>query len=174
MAVSPDLLPITAACVGLISRRPRLVLRASATLVVGLGLTCLTATLVTAVLDLFDLLPSGFVVGETALSGLTTVNSSTIGVALAAGVAGMLALETRASSAVGVAISITTIPAAAYLGVAAGLGEADKVGGAAAVLAVNIAMLLIGGTLTLLLQRRLAEWSRPSRTGRSRLGERMS
>jgi uncharacterized hydrophobic protein (TIGR00271 family) len=154
MAVSPDLLPITAVCVGLISRRARLVRRASATLVVGLGAACLMAALVTVLLDLFGLLPSGFAVGETALSGLTSVNSSTIGVALAAGVAGMLALETRASSAVGVAISITTIPAAAYLGVAAGLGEVSEVGGALAVLAVNVVMLLISGTLTLLVQRR--------------------
>ena len=38
----------------------------------------------------------------------------------------MLALETRASAAVGVAVSVTTIPAAAYLGVAAGLGEAGS------------------------------------------------
>ena len=58
-----------------------------------------------------------------ALSGLTTVNDATVGVALAAGIAGMLALETRASSAVGVAISITTIPAAAYFGVAVAVGE---------------------------------------------------
>ena len=92
----------------------------------GSAATCLTASVIDAVLDLFDLLPSGFDVGESALSGLTTVNSATIGVALAAGIAGMLALETRASSAVGVAISITTIPAAAYVGVAAGVGEADK------------------------------------------------
>jgi hypothetical protein len=94
------------------------------------------------------------------LSGLTTVNVSTIGVALAAGVAGMLALETRASAAVGVGISITTIPAAAYLGVAAGVGEADEALGALAVLGVNVAMLLIAGTLTLLLQRRLTETER--------------
>ena len=46
----------------------------------------------------------------------------------------MLAFETRASSGVGVAISVTTIPAAAYLGVAAGLGEASKALGALAVL----------------------------------------
>jgi len=108
------------------------------------------------VLDLLDLLPAGFNVGESGLSGLTSVNSSTIVVALAAGVAGTLALETRASSAVGVAISITTIPAAAYLGVAAGVGEASKVPGAAAVLGVNVAMLLLAGTTTLLVQRRLA------------------
>jgi sorbitol-specific phosphotransferase system component IIC len=72
----------------------------------------------------------------------------------------MLALETRASSAVGVAISITTIPAAAYLGVAAGVGEVGKALGALAVLGVNVAMLLVAGTLTLVVQRRLAERGR--------------
>jgi uncharacterized membrane protein len=155
MAVSPDLLPITAACVGLVSRRGRLVGRALVTLAVGMAAACLTAAVLTRVLDLADLLPSGFEVGDTALSGLTKVNDETIAVALAAGVAGMLALETRASSAVGVAISITTIPAAAYLGVAAGVGEAGKALGALAVLGVNVAMLLVAGTLTLMVQRRL-------------------
>ena len=90
------------------------------TLVVGLGATCVGRACAHGGLDLLGLLPSGFVVGESALSGLTTVNDATIGVALAAGVAGMLAFETRASSAVGVAISMTTIPAAAYFGVAVG------------------------------------------------------
>jgi uncharacterized hydrophobic protein (TIGR00271 family) len=162
MAVSPDLLPITAACVGLVSRRGRLVRRALVTLAVGMAAICLTAAMLTVVLDLLDLLSSGFEVGESALSGLTSVNSSTIGVALAAGVAGMFALETRASSAVGVAISITTIPAAAYLGVAAGVGEASKALGALAVLGVNVAMLLVAGTLTLVVQRRFAEGGRPA------------
>jgi uncharacterized hydrophobic protein (TIGR00271 family) len=160
MAVSPDLLPITAACVGLVGRRGRLVGRALMTLAVGLGATCLTAALLTVFLDLLDLLPSSFEVGETALSGLTTVNDSTIAVAFAAGIAGMLALETRASAAVGVAISITTIPAAAYLGVAVGVGEVSKALGALAVLGANVAMLLVGGTLTLMVQRRLAESER--------------
>jgi uncharacterized hydrophobic protein (TIGR00271 family) len=156
MAVSPDLLPITAACVGFVSRRGRLVARALVTLTVGMAATCLTAAVLTVILDFLDLLPSGFVIGESALSGLTTVNDATIGVALAAGVAGMLALETRASAAVGVAISITTIPAAAYLGVAVGVGEEDKALGALAVLGVNVAVLLVAGTLTLAVQRRLA------------------
>jgi hypothetical protein len=34
----------------------------------------------------------------------------------------MLAVETRASAAVGLAISVTTVPASAYLGVAAVIG----------------------------------------------------
>jgi uncharacterized membrane protein len=159
MAVSPDMLPISAACVGLVSRRGRLVRRALVTLGVGLGVSCLAAAGLTVALDLTGLLPSNFKLGEAALSGLTTVDASTIGVALAAGVAGILALETRASSAVGVAISVTTIPAAAYLGVAAGVGEEDKAWGALAVLGVNVAVLLVAGTLTLLVQRR---WGRAS------------
>jgi uncharacterized hydrophobic protein (TIGR00271 family) len=166
MAVSPDLLPITAACVGFVSRRIRLVGRALTTLALGMGATCLTAALLTLVLDQVDLLPASFEVGESALSGLATVNDSTIAVALAAGVAGMLALETRASAAVGVAISITTIPAAAYLGVAAGVGEVAEASGALAVLGVNVAMLLVAGTLTLIVQRRLTDGGRPAGTPR--------
>src|SRR5215208_5868091 len=154
MAISPDMLPISAVCVGLVSRRGRLVRRAVVTLVVGLGTSCVAAVLVTVVLDLTGLMASGFALNEKALGGLTTV-----GVALAAGVAGILALETRASSAVGVAISVTTIPAAAYLGVAAGVGEESQAWGALGVLGVNVAVLLLAGSLTLVVQRR---WGRSS------------
>lgn len=164
MAVSPDLLPITAACVGLASRRGRLFLRATATLAIGMGAACVAAGVLSRCLEILGLLPPGFVVGEAALAGLTTINVSTVGVALAAGVAGMLAFETRASAAVGVGISITTIPAAAYLGVAAGMGDASKALGALAVLGVNVAMLLTSGTLTLGIQRRLAARGRSARS----------
>jgi len=161
MAVSPDTLPLTAACVGLVTGRLRLARRGIATLAVGLGATSLTAMILAASLDLFDGIPSTFTVGETSLSDLTTVNSAIVGVALAAGVAGMLAVETRASAAVGVAISVTTIPAAAYLGVAAGVGEAGKVPGALAVLAVNVTLLMASGTATLLVQRWLTRSRAP-------------
>jgi uncharacterized hydrophobic protein (TIGR00271 family) len=155
MAVSPDLLPITAACVGLVLGRGRLVSRALWGLTAGLGVACVIAGVLTGFLDHTGLLPEDFRVGEGALHGLVTVNSSTVVVALVAGVAGMLALETRAGAAVGVAISVTTIPASAYLGVAAGMGEIDKASGALAVLGVNVAALIAGGTSTLALQRRL-------------------
>jgi len=155
MAVSPDFLPVAATCIGLVARRARLVGRAFWTLTAGLGTAGLAAGLLTILLDALDLLPPGFHVGENGLAGLTTVNSSTVGVALVAGIAGILALETRAGAAVGVAISVTTIPASAYLGVAAGLGEIGKASGALAVLAINVAMLLVGGSLTLVAQQGL-------------------
>lgn len=153
MAVSPDLLPITSIAVGLVAGHRRLVARGTWALVVGLGLAGLVAAALTLGLDAVGLLPSTFKVGESVLGGITTANSSTFLVAFAAGVAGMLALESRASAAVGVAISVTTIPASAYLGVAAGLGEVSKAAGALLVLVINLLMLVVGATVTLLVQR---------------------
>jgi hypothetical protein len=76
-------------------------------------------------------------------------------VAAAAGVAAMLSFETGASAAVGVAISVTTIPASAYLGVAIGGGGIDEAAGALVVLLINVGLLIVAGSLTLLVQRLL-------------------
>jgi uncharacterized hydrophobic protein (TIGR00271 family) len=156
MAVSPDLLPITAIGVGIVARRLGLAGRALLTLAVGLGVAAIAAAIAAFVQDQLGLLPSDFNIEVTgALGGLTTVSNETIAVALVAGVAGMLALETRASSGVGVAISVTTIPAAAYLGVAAGLLETDEALGALGVLGTNVSMMVVGAVATLALQNLL-------------------
>jgi uncharacterized hydrophobic protein (TIGR00271 family) len=155
MAVAPDLLPITATCTGLVLRRPRLIRRGLASLLVGLGVACIFAAAVTGFLNLFDLLPANFDIHQVGLTSQQSVSAETILVALAAGVAGMLAVETRASMGVGVAISVTTIPAAAFLGVAAGVGQFSKSLGALSVLGVNIAMMLVGGSIALAVQRKL-------------------
>ncbi len=156
MAISPDTLPITAAATAIILRRWRLAGRAVLALTLGLGAACAVGGLLTFALNQLGLLNLGSDVNSSFLQGLSTVNISTPIVAFAAGVAGMLALETRASSAVGVAISVTTIPASAYLGVAAGVGEVGKAAGALLVLGVNVLMLLAAGCSTLMLQRALA------------------
>jgi uncharacterized hydrophobic protein (TIGR00271 family) len=157
MAVSPDLLPITAISVGVVGRSPRLIGEAFVTLVLGLAGTCLAATAVAFCEDRLDLLPSGFDLADaaSALGGLATVSHETIAVALVAGIAGMLALETRASAAVGVAVSVTTIPAAAYLGVATGIGELGSAAGALGVLGMNVLMMVVGASGTLAVQRAL-------------------
>ncbi len=157
MAISPDTLPITAAATALVLRRWRLSGRALTALVGGLTTACVVSGILTLALNHLHLLPTGFDVGQGGfLAGLSKVNVSTPFVAFAAGVASILALETRASSAVGVAISVTTIPASAYLGVAAGLGEVGKAAGALLVLGINVVMLLVGACATLLTQRGLA------------------
>ena len=132
-------------------------MRALLTLVAGLGCACAVGAALTFALHALGLGPSQLLPGQQGfLEALSTINISTPFVAFAAGVAGMLALETRSSSAVGVAISVTTIPAAAYLGVAAGVGDEPKALGALAVLGVNVVMLLVGGSLALISQRALA------------------
>ncbi len=175
MAVSPDLLPITSIGVGVVSRRAALAGRALLTLAFGLALASAASAVFALAQDALDLVPSDFNLDATVLGTLTTVNDETIVVALAAGVAGMLALETRASSGVGVAISVTTIPAAAYLGVAVGLGEIENVGGALAVLVTNVAMMVIGASVTLVVQRTLRRRAlarREGTTDRERSGTR--
>lgn len=160
MAVSPDLLPICATAVGLVRGRRSLARRALFTLTAGLGLVVVTAMVLSALLKWTGFLPDGFEVEESALSTLAKTDYTTVLVALAAGVAGMLAFETRASAAVGVAISVTTIPASAYLGVALGAGGIDHALGALVVLVINVSLLIASATLTLAAQQRLPNRSR--------------
>ena len=164
MAISPDLLAITALAVAVVGRSLRLAARALLTLSVGLAIASLFAAIIAFAQNHLSLLPPAFNIDETVLRSLVTVDNETIVVAFAAGVAGMLSFETRASSGVGVAISITTIPAAAYLGVAAGLGQVDNALGALAVLGTNIGMIVVGAAATLggqrLLSRRHARRAR--------------
>lgn len=160
MAVSPDLLPICATCVALVAGRHDLARRAFTTLTLGLGLVVATAAVLSFLLKVTGLLPDGFAVEQSSLTSLAHTDYSTVLIALAAGVAAMLSFETKASAAVGVAISVTTIPASAYLGVAIGGGGFEHALGAAVVLAINVSLLIVSGSLTLLVQRRL-----PNRSG---------
>lgn len=160
MAVSPDLLPICATSVGLVRGNYSLARRAFVTLIMGLGLVVVTAMVLSALLKWAGLLPDGFAVEDSSLSTLAKTDYSTVLIALAAGVAGMLSFETRASTAVGVAISVTTIPASAYLGVALGGGGIEHALGALAVLAINVSLLIVSGSMTLMIQRIL-----PNRSG---------
>jgi uncharacterized hydrophobic protein (TIGR00271 family) len=160
MAVSPDLLPICATSVGLVRGDHGLARRAFVTLTLGLGLVVVTAAVLGGLLQLFGFLPDDYAVEDSSLSTLAKTDYSTVLVALAAGIAGMLSFETRASSAVGVAISVTTIPASAYLGVAIGAGGIEHAFGALVVLVINVGLLIVGGTMTLLVQRIL-----PNRSG---------
>ena len=160
MAVSPDLLPITAIAVGIVGRQAELASRALLTLALGLGAAGLAAAVSTFMQDHLGFIASSYSIQATGvLTGLTTISNETVVVAFVAGVAGMLALETRASSGVGVAISVTTIPAVGYFGVAVGLRELDKALGALGVLGVNVLMMVVGAVGTLLLQRAIL--SRP-------------
>jgi len=152
MAVSPDLVPLIAASVGIVAGRWSLVRRGTSTLLLGLGLAVVAAFGVVELLDFLGILPN-VDVSTGFMASFSKVGVGTVGVALAAGVAGVLAFESRAGAAVGVAISVTTIPAAAMAGVAAGLADWQQALGGLLLLGVNLVSLIVAGCATLLAQR---------------------
>lgn len=169
MVIGPDFGPVAAMCVALVKFRPTRLARAAATLALGLAASVVAAWLLTHVLRATDLVAADF---ELSRRGLTAFISHpdliSVVVALVAGVAGMLTVtESRAGALVGVLVSVTTIPAAANMGVALALVNGDEVMGSATQLAVNVSCLVLSGTTTLWVQRRL--WARVEDRGAPQL-----
>jgi uncharacterized hydrophobic protein (TIGR00271 family) len=155
MAISPDLLPISASAIGIVERRWQLATRALRVLLIGLATGTAGALVATALLRLFGRVPETLVLADTTIGeALTELGPGSLMVAATAGVAGMMAFERPGGAAVGVAISVTTIPAAAYMGAAMAMGRDDPMWGALMVLLSNVVMLVLASTATLALQRR--------------------
>jgi uncharacterized hydrophobic protein (TIGR00271 family) len=77
-------------------------------------------------------------------------------VAFVAGTAGILSLTNAKSGAlIGVLISVTTIPAAANVGVSAAYRDWSSMGGSLAQLGINLGSILLAGTTVLYIQRLL-------------------
>lgn len=156
MAVSPDLLPICATCVALVGRRLGLAAKAFGTLLVGMAMVMGVAAILSFILSQIGILdgsPQDYLGG---LGGLVKSDYSTAVIGLAAGIGAILSFETRAAAAVGVAISVTTVPASAYYGVAIGLGDATSASSTDALftLGIYVGLLIASGTTTLWLQRK--------------------
>ncbi|WP_210493042.1 DUF389 domain-containing protein [Patulibacter sp. SYSU D01012] len=155
MVVGPEFGPIAAACVALVNRRGRLAARSAAALAVGLPLAVLVAYLVTVFGRAVGLLPQRFAgVAHGLASTIASPDGFTVLVALVAGAAGLLSLTTAKSGAiVGVLVSVTTLPAAANVGLALAYGDGHGALGSLAQLALNVAMMFVAGVATLLAQR---------------------
>jgi uncharacterized hydrophobic protein (TIGR00271 family) len=147
MVVGPEFGPLARACVALVEGRPRLAARSLAALAVGFPLAMLAAALLTLALRATGLAPAVLLTTERELTlFISHPNWYSVIVAVLAGVVGMLALVGAKSSAlIGIFISVTTIPAASNVGVAAAYGALDEAGGAAAQLAINLAAMLLSG-----------------------------
>jgi uncharacterized hydrophobic protein (TIGR00271 family) len=159
MVVGPEFGPLAGLCVALVQRRPDLGLRSLVALAVGFPVGITGAFLFSLFAKWTDLVDSGFAVGERPLTAFISEPSTfSFIVALFAGVAGVLSLTSAKSGAlIGVLISVTTIPAAAAIGVAAAFGDWPDWRGAIAQLAINLAAIVIGGIGTLLVQNRVYE-----------------
>jgi uncharacterized hydrophobic protein (TIGR00271 family) len=157
MVVGPEFGPIAGFCVALVQRRRALALRSAVALALGFPLAILATFLATLIFKATGLADAEFDQSEHSIANIiSSPDFFAFFVAACAGAAGMLSLSTAKSGAlIGVLISVTTIPAAANIGVTAAYGDWDNFGGSVAQLAINLASILVAGTTVLAVQRML-------------------
>jgi uncharacterized hydrophobic protein (TIGR00271 family) len=157
MVVGPEFGPLAGFCVAIVELRRDLAKRSIAALAVGFPAGIVLTLLLTVVLKETGLAPGDFSPGEgQPLTGfISQPDLLSFLVAYIAGTAGVLSLTSAKSGAlVGVLISVTTIPAAANVGVGAAYGAWSESWGAAAQLGINLFGIVLAGVGTLFLQRR--------------------
>ncbi|OMI39354.1 DUF389 domain-containing protein [Streptomyces sparsogenes] len=160
MAVGPEFGPLAGLSTALVQRAPRLAARSLIALVAGFVVAMALTTGFGVLMDAFGLFHKDML--ERARPNTDFIwkpDMFSFVVALLAGVAGTLSLTSAKSGAlVGVAISVTTVPAAANAAVALGYGDIDQMWGSTEQLLLNLAGIVVAGTLTLLAQKFL--WAR--------------
>ena len=159
MVVGPEFSPVAAICLGLARPRPQILPRALGTLVSGFVIAVAIAAPLWVLAHAIGQAPRAEALHGPQTDFIVQPDLWSFMIALLAGVAGVLALTTAKSGPlVGVFISVTTVPAVGTLALCVGLGIWSEIPPALAQLGINIAGLVISGTLTLLVMR--VVWSR--------------
>ncbi|NKY16535.1 DUF389 domain-containing protein [Streptomyces somaliensis] len=166
MAVGPEFGPLAGFCTALVRRAPRLAWRSLLALLVGFAAAMAVTVLFSLLMDAAGLFSAERLGGERPNTGfIYAPDPFSFVVAVLAGAAGTLSLTSAKSGAlVGVAISVTTVPAAANAAVALSYGEFGQTRGSTEQLLLNLLGIAVAGTLTLFAQKAL--WARRRRTGR--------
>ena len=156
MVVGPEFGPIAGFCVATVERRRDLARKSFLALAVGFPFGITAAWLMTLAFRAIDAAPDDISDARQLTSFISHPDEFAVVVALLAGTAGILSLTSAKSGAlVGVLISVTTIPAAANIGVAAAYTDWPEWRGAMAMLVVNLAAIFVAAVATLFFQRRL-------------------
>ncbi|MFD8631448.1 DUF389 domain-containing protein [Streptomyces sp. NPDC059533] len=152
MAVGPEFGPLAGICTGLVQRRPRLAARSLFALAVGFTVAMAATTVFSLVMNALGLFHEGMLDDPRPnTSFIWQPDPFSFVVALLAGIAGMLSLTSaKAGALVGVAISVTTVPAGANAAVALSYGDLAQMWGSGIQLAVNLGGIVLSGTLTLI------------------------
>ncbi|WBO64386.1 DUF389 domain-containing protein [Streptomyces camelliae] len=160
MAVGPEFGPLAGLSTALVQRHPRLALRSLTALLVGFAVAMAVTVGFSLFMDAIDLFHRAQLDGERPNTAFVYApDAFSFIVAVLAGIAGTLSLTSAKSGAlVGVAISVTTVPAAANAAVALAYGDTGQTVGSIDQLLLNLLGIVLAGTLTLLAQKWL--WAR--------------
>jgi uncharacterized hydrophobic protein (TIGR00271 family) len=163
MVVGPEYGAITATAFGVTRRDGRAIKSGLSALAVGFAMAILVAAVFGLVIRWSGHTPGLFLKGVRPVSDLiNSPNLFSVIVAVLAGITGVVALtESRANALIGVFISVTTIPAAADIGLSAAFGSWNESGGSALQLLLNVVLLIAVGAGGIVGQR--AIWRRGPR-----------
>jgi uncharacterized hydrophobic protein (TIGR00271 family) len=158
MVLGPEFGPLAAVAVGLVLRRVDLVRRGTFALAAGFPLAMGITALASLVLDLSGLLSTAQLAELDQVEFIYEVGPFSLIVALLAGAAGMLALTSaKSASLVGVFISVTTVPAAAFASVALVEGRYVQAMQSGLQLAINLVGIVVAAAAVLMLSRSRSE-----------------
>jgi uncharacterized hydrophobic protein (TIGR00271 family) len=155
MVVGPEYSAIIAVALGLSQRDRSAVRDGLLALVLGFSAAIVLTFVFAAAVRAADEAPKLFLHGVRPVSALiNSPNAFSVVVAILAGIVGVVSLtQARAGALIGVFISVTTIPAAADIGVSLAFGAWPEARGSAVQLLLNAGLLIVVGAAGLSAQR---------------------
>jgi uncharacterized hydrophobic protein (TIGR00271 family) len=163
MVLGPEFAPLAALAVAVVHHRRSIARRAAVSLTVGFVVAIAVTALAALVWRALGWVGPEVLEAERPQTGfITAPDHWSVVVAVLAGIAGVLSLTSAKSGAlVGVFISVTTVPAAADMGLSLALESWTELRSAATQLGINLLGILGAAVVTLAVQR--AVWRRVPR-----------
>jgi uncharacterized hydrophobic protein (TIGR00271 family) len=155
MVVGPEYNAIMGVALGLDKWSKRPVMRGALALLAGFSAAVVITLIFGLIIRWSGRTPRLYLAGVRPVSALIdSPNLFSLVVAVLAGIVGVVSLtEARAGALIGVFISVTTIPAAADLGLSLAYSSWGQARGSAFQLVLNVTVLMVVGALVLRLQR---------------------
>jgi uncharacterized hydrophobic protein (TIGR00271 family) len=155
MVVGPEYGAIMAAALGLSNKDPRPALAGLAALTLGFAMASVATLSFGLIIRWSGHTPAAYEAGVRPVADfINSPNFFSVVVAVLAGVVGVVSLtQARANALIGVFISVTTIPAAADIGLSAAYASWPQVLGSTVQLLANVLVLIAVGTAGLIFQR---------------------
>src|SRR5450631_3927944 len=155
MVVGPEYNAIMGVALGIDKRDRPAILRGSVALLAGFSAAIIVTLVFSLAIRWSGRTPEAFSLGLRPVSSLIDKpNLFSVVVAVLAGIVGVVSLtESRASTLIGVFISVTTIPAAADIALSTAYASWTEAWGSALQLLLNVVVLITMGALILRLQR---------------------
>lgn len=155
MVIAPALSPLALISFAIVNRDFKQVIKGAISSGVGLGLAITAALIITWILNVTHAIPpETSLIEKTLLEERVTPGLYSVITAIAAGIAGIIALtERKTDTLVGVVAALALVPAGAAAAIACLSEDPHRAWGGLALLGINIVLIVVSSVATLLLLR---------------------